>query len=377
MKQKSDHSFQSSSIRAPGVSYDGRGNVIITAMFPEPPRLPRTVAEPLTLYIPLERSSGEAERALCLRQERSEHLCRQREECVRTASEHIQSTLTETRQAYQIIPAAVWVLSKKGKSAALESARFASTFVAIFSVLFIALNYQSFWQILKPHLQPEEEQARSLALQQIVDPLLQRKLQRIPFLTVAGMDMGAIPPVDLPVAPPDTRLIIPKIGKNIPIERPPSDALEREDWMAFDESLQEALRDGIVHYPGTARPGQRGNAFFTGHSSYYPWDDGRYKDVFARLPELAVGDEYVIYDRSIAHHYRVTHVFEVMPDDTSVLDQPPDKQMSTLMTCTPVGTTLRRLIVQGEEFHPLTGELILSDTYADGRLPTGEVLLPI
>jgi LPXTG-site transpeptidase (sortase) family protein len=300
------------------------------------------------------------------------------EQEARAATDRIASAVASSRQEYRTIPYAVWVVTRKGRNLLREFTRFASTFAVIFSILFVSLNYQSFWQILSPYLRPEEERARSLALQRIVDPSLSQKLQRIPSLTTAGADMAALPLLDLSVLPPDTRLVIPKIGKNVPITHPSSNALEREDWKAFDEEIQRELKNGVVHYPGTARPGQRGNAFFTGHSSYYPWDSGRYKDVFARLPELVVGDVYVIYDHGRAHHYRVTNVFEVMPDDASVLDQPFNRQMSTLMTCVPIGTTLRRLIVQGEEFDPLTGELILSDIYAvDERLPTPEVLLPI
>ena len=96
----------------------------------------------------------------------------------------------------------------------------------------------------------------------------------------------------------------------------------------------------------------------TGHSSYYPWDDGNYKDVFARLSELDVGDTYTSYYGGDRHTYRVTKKYEVKPNNVSVLDQPTTKRLSTLMTCTPVGTTLRRLIVQAEEIDLISGEVL-------------------
>jgi len=100
----------------------------------------------------------------------------------------------------------------------------------------------------------------------------------------------------------------------------------------------------VVHYPGTASPGQVGNVFITGHSSYYPWDPGKFKDVFAVLGQLEVGDEYFVYFGQQKFTYKVREKYEVSPDNVNVLQQPHDKKVSTLMTCTPVGTTLRRLI---------------------------------
>jgi len=114
----------------------------------------------------------------------------------------------------------------------------------------------------------------------------------------------------------------------------------------------------VVHYPGTANPGQAGNFFVTGHSSYYPWSPGHYKTVFARLGELSEGDEIWIYYNGDKHRYIIRTKKEVVPSDISVLNQPSDQRLTTLMTCTPVGTTLRRLIIVAEEVDPSTGEVL-------------------
>jgi LPXTG-site transpeptidase (sortase) family protein len=162
----------------------------------------------------------------------------------------------------------------------------------------------------------------------------------------------------LRITAPDNRLIIPKLAKNVPLVEATDVALRRGDFKTFEEDVQDALRFGVVRYPGTAEPGGPGNVFITGHSAYLFWDSGRYKEVFARLSELDVGDTYAISYRGKLHHYRVAKKFEVSPKDISVLAQPSDKRMSTLMTCTPVGTTLRRLIVQAEEIQPGTGKFV-------------------
>jgi sortase A len=157
------------------------------------------------------------------------------------------------------------------------------------------------------------------------------------------------------VGPPENRIIIPKLNLNVPLVTPSYQNLLSENWTGVEEDIQDALQHGIVHYPGTARPGQAGNFFVTGHSSYYPWAPGKYKNVFARLHEIDVGDEYWVYYGGDKHRYVVREKQEVKPSNVRVLDQPLDKRTATLMTCTPVGTTLRRLIVTAEEVDSITG----------------------
>lgn len=234
--------------------------------------------------------------------------------------------------------------------------RFGGTFAGLFSALFLTLNYQSFWAILQERLDPlSQTQAQTLVNRELADTLGQ-KLQNIPALATAGgseADLLAFLP---PVGPPESRLIIPKLDLNVPIVIPPNDALMAEDWKKLEEDIQEALEDGVVHYPGTARPGQAGNFFLTGHSSYFPWAEGDYKSVFARLHSLNVGDEYWVFYGGDRHRYVVTEKKEVKPSDVTVLDQPLTKRISTLMTCTPLGTTLRRLIIVSQELDVTTGE---------------------
>lgn len=153
----------------------------------------------------------------------------------------------------------------------------------------------------------------------------------------------------LNITPPDTRIVIPKIAKNIPILTVGDESRIAENWVKLEADIQKALRDGVVHYPGTANPGEFGNAFITGHSSYYPWDDGRYKDVFAALHNLEKGDEYYIFHKGKKYKYVITEIKVVPPSDVSVLDQNYNHKESTLMTCTPVGTAKNRLILKAEQ----------------------------
>jgi len=237
----------------------------------------------------------------------------------------------------------------------LDSARFGSTFAAIFTALFIALNYQSFWSIAKTRINPVAYVRNVQALTATVDSALKDKLSKIPSLAAAGGKEGSLLAFLPNVGPPENRLIIPKLGLNVPLVTPSYDALLREDWAQVEKDIQDALQMGVVHYPGTAKPGQTGNFFVTGHSSYYPWAPGKYKTVFARLQELEIGDEYWVYYGGDKFRYVIRSKKEVKPSDVTVLDQPLDRRISTLMTCVPVGTTLRRLIIVAEEVDPETG----------------------
>lgn len=270
------------------------------------------------------------------------------------------------KRSWSFLVQPVWVPGRKkqlkqhsrGALFVFDIVRFGGTFAGIFLVLFSALNYQSFWQIasaqVNTFLQGPTLDSAELELNAAI----------IGTETVAASmladakDRGDLLAFLPPVGPPENRILIPSLNLNVPLTQPSTAALLRQDWTQVETDIQTALRDGVVHYPGTARPGQAGNFFVTGHSSYYPWDSGQYKTVFARLHELNVGDEYWVYFGGDKHRYIVRSKKEVSPSDVSVLDQPGDSRTATLMTCTPVGTTLRRLIVKAEEVDPVTGEVL-------------------
>ncbi len=156
-------------------------------------------------------------------------------------------------------------------------------------------------------------------------------------------------PLDLRPVSYENRIVIPSIEVNAPVMEPSLglDALKSEDWNALEDQIRSSLLQGVVHYPGTADPGQIGNAFFTGHSSNVFWEQSPYNTVFALLPKLKEGEDiYITFDQ-VEYHYKVTSKTEVSPKEVSILKQGDTKEL-TLMTCTPLGTTLRRLVVKAE-----------------------------
>jgi sortase A len=149
------------------------------------------------------------------------------------------------------------------------------------------------------------------------------------------------------VTPYENRIIIPKIGKNIPLVDVHHDS--DADYSVMHEIFMEELKKGIVRYPGTAKPGEVGNTFIFGHSSNFPWVQSDYNDVFALLDQLATGDEITIFYNQKKFTYRVTDKSIVKPGDVKTLgSRDPTKKELSLMTCWPIGTTLERIIVFSE-----------------------------
>lgn len=109
------------------------------------------------------------------------------------------------------------------------------------------------------------------------------------------------------------------------------------------------LKKSLIQYPKTALPGQFGSPVVFGHSVLPQFFNPKsYLTIFSTLYKLEQGDEiYVDYDH-IRYKYLVSEMFEVQPTDLSVLEQRFDGRYLTLITCSPPGTYLRRLVVKAQ-----------------------------
>ncbi len=164
---------------------------------------------------------------------------------------------------------------------------------------------------------------------------------------LSGIPNNDLKQATFDVAPIENRIIIPRLGKNIPLLDVDHDT--GASFTEMNEVFMEELKNGVVRYPGTAKPGEIGNAFIFGHSSNYPWVKSNYNDVFALLDTLQTGDEIIVYYDQRKYVYRVTDRAVVKPGDTKVLgSRDPNKKEISLMTCWPIGTTLERMIIFGE-----------------------------
>ena len=120
-----------------------------------------------------------------------------------------------------------------------------------------------------------------------------------------------------------------------------------------EKDIQNALNDGVVHYPTTALPGQKGNVVIVGHSSNNLFNPGKYKYAFVMLNKLQAGDTFMLNYSGQRYVYKVYQTQIVKPSDTWVLDPQPGKDsIATLITCDPPGTNINRMVVFGEQILP-------------------------
>ena len=154
----------------------------------------------------------------------------------------------------------------------------------------------------------------------------------ITVTTVAGED----------IAGPDVRPAVPRVLTETPPQE--GQALGRivipaagVDWLVVEGVSPADLAQGPGHMPGTALPGQPGNAVISGHRTTYgaPFYD---------LDLLEPGDSITVETLIGSHIYEVVELIVVAPDALWVTDQVEGAWL-TLTTCNPKGSSRERLIV--------------------------------
>lgn len=197
---------------------------------------------------------------------------------------------------------------------------------------------------------------------------------RVLFSNVqAYISPGNIDPANIIVDPvsdvavsADPKLIIPKINVDVPVVY---------DTTPDSNSQLKAMESGIAYFgiPGAnSKPGQIGNTVLSGHSSNDIIDSGAYKFIFARLDHLNKGDSVYLNYESKRYTYIVTKKEVVKPTDVSKLVYATDKPILTLITCTPLGTSLNRLLVTAEQVSPSPSQATAApstDTSASADMP--------
>ena len=152
--------------------------------------------------------------------------------------------------------------------------------------------------------------------------------------------------VNIEITPYSNRVVIPKIGKNIPLVDVKNRTIEWENEL--NDIFMEELENWVVRYPWSAKPWETWTSFVFGHSSNFPWIDWDYNDVFATLDNVEYWDEVIVYYWQEKYKYKIREKKVIKPGDVSVLERNKGKSEISIMTCWPIGTTLNRLIVTWE-----------------------------
>ena len=98
---------------------------------------------------------------------------------------------------------------------------------------------------------------------------------------------------------------------------------------------------GFWHFPISKYPGQKGNAVIIGHRFL---NLPPAKDTFFNLDKVKIGDEIVLKHNEGEWRYIVTEIKVVDENDISVVKDTDDYRL-TLITCTPLWTSEKRLVV--------------------------------
>lgn len=112
-----------------------------------------------------------------------------------------------------------------------------------------------------------------------------------------------------------------------------------------ESEYEKALQKGVAQAKGTSLPGQPGTIYLFAHSSLPPWEITRTNTAFLRLGELVPGDKIIIERQGVKYDYTVTGEKVVWPNNVSYLTQDLQINQLILQTCTPIGTSLQRLLV--------------------------------
>lgn len=122
---------------------------------------------------------------------------------------------------------------------------------------------------------------------------------------------------------------IPSIGVRLPI---------------YHGTTQEVLSEGVGHLEGTSLPvgGKNTHCILTGHRGL-----PRAK-LFVRLDEIEKGEYFFIESCRKKLVYQVKQIQVIEPQEVEKLSIIPNKDLVSLVTCTPYGINTKRLVVTGE-----------------------------
>lgn len=122
---------------------------------------------------------------------------------------------------------------------------------------------------------------------------------------------------------------IPKINVNLPI---------------YHGVEEEVLVNGVGHLPESSLPvgGENTHCILTGHRGLPN------AKLFTRLDEMETGDLFFLTVCGEKLAYQVTEIEIIHPEDVEGLGIQAEKDLVSLITCTPYGLNTKRLVVTGE-----------------------------
>lgn len=135
-----------------------------------------------------------------------------------------------------------------------------------------------------------------------------------------------------------TRIVIDAVGVDVEVQNPAS---------TDPATLDNALLEGVAHYPGSGDLEDVSNMFLFGHSSYLPGVINRNYQAFNGIQNLEAGDVIRVQSASKEYIYTVRGVKLVSADDAWV-EFSSDEKTLTLSTCDVFGKKQDRYVVEAD-----------------------------
>lgn len=129
----------------------------------------------------------------------------------------------------------------------------------------------------------------------------------------------------------------------------------------YHGTSEEVLAKGAGHLEMTALPigGLNRHSVISAHRGLPS------AELFTRLDEMEIGDQFYIHVLDLTLAYEVDQIEVIEPEELSLLQPEEDKDLVTLLTCTPYAVNTHRLLVRGTRVPYEEPETEDSSTTAD------------
>ncbi len=124
----------------------------------------------------------------------------------------------------------------------------------------------------------------------------------------------------------------------------PSQGIENRKVSAIDYDLSKHL---VQYFSTSKSPIDKGTSVIFGHSTLPQWfEPENYMAIFAHLHLLKNGDEIVLTVNGQDYKYSIYSMSVMDSKDPNIFSQSFDNSYITIVTCTPPGTTWKRLVIR-------------------------------
>jgi len=112
-----------------------------------------------------------------------------------------------------------------------------------------------------------------------------------------------------------------------------------------EKEVANQLKKGVVLFPGSAFPGEKGATIILGHSAPPHWPKIMYDWVFTKLQNLKEGDEIFVYFNGKKYKYKVKEKV-ILKKGQEIPWEDDSENSLVLISCWPPGKDIKRMGVK-------------------------------